>query len=49
MSEFYSFYFNGQKYYTNQPINLKELLNYFNYKTSLFVIEYNNFFCNKNE
>ncbi len=49
MSEFYSFYFNGQKYYTNQPINLKELLNYFNYKTSLFVIEYNNFICNKNE
>ena len=39
------------------PITMKEssifrridLLNYFNYQPSLFVIEYNNFICNKNE
>lgn len=49
MSKLNNFYFNGQEYCTNQPINLLDLLNYFNYQPSLFVIEYNNFICNKNE
>jgi thiamine biosynthesis protein ThiS len=41
------FLLNGQKYYTNQPINLFNLVNYFNYDNSLLVVEYNNLICNK--
>lgn len=41
------FLLNGQKYYTNQPINLFNLVNYFNYNNSLLVVEYNNLICNK--
>ena len=49
MPEIKKFYFNGQEYYTNEVIRLNDLLNYFNYKSQLFVIEYNNFICNKNK
>ena len=28
-------------------ITLSDLINYFNYNTSLFVLEYNNLICNK--
>jgi thiamine biosynthesis protein ThiS len=41
------FLLNGQKYYTNQPINLLNLVHYFNYDNSLLVVEYNNLICNK--
>ena len=41
------FLLNGQRYYTNQPINLLNLVNYFNYNNSLLVVEYNNLICNK--
>jgi thiamine biosynthesis protein ThiS len=41
------FLLNGQKYYTNQHINLLNLVNYFNYNNSLSVVEYNNLICNK--
>ena len=41
------FLLNGQKYYTNQHINLLDLINYFNYDRSLLVVEYNNLICNK--
>jgi len=49
MCKFINFYFNGQEYITNQSITLNDLLYYFNYNTSLFVVEYNNFICNKLE
>ena len=49
MHEIKNFYFNGQEYYTNHVIRLNDLLNYFNYNSQLFVIEYNNFICNKNK
>ena len=42
-----TFFFNGEEYYTNSPISLLELLNYFDYSSSLFVVEYNNFICDK--
>ena len=41
------FVLNGQKYYVTKSINLLDLLNYFNYNSSLLVLEYNNFVCNK--
>jgi len=49
MSEKVTFFFNGQEYYTNHTITLKQLLIYFSYRSNLFVIEYNNFICNNTE
>lgn len=42
-----TFFVNGQEYYTTNTINLCDLLNYFNYNSSLLVLEYNNFICNR--
>nr|YP_010021051.1 thiS [Chaetoceros muellerii]QOK36070.1 thiS [Chaetoceros muellerii] len=42
------FFFNGKEYYITTSISLNDLLNYFNYNSSIFVVEYNNFICNKN-
>ena len=47
MIQINQFLLNGQKYYTNQPINLFNLVDYFNYNNSLLVVEYNNLICNK--
>ena len=47
MIQINKFLLNGQKYYTNQHINLLDLINYFNYDRSLLVVEYNNLICNK--
>ena len=47
MSKDKTFFFNGEKYLIRQKINLLELINYFNYNTSLLVLEYNNLICNK--
>ena len=43
------FFVNGQEYYTYDSITLHDLLGYFNYTTSLFVLEHNNSICSKNE
>ena len=44
-----TFFFNGEQYYLSQTISLKQLIEYFAYKSTLFVVEYNNFICNKNK
>jgi sulfur carrier protein len=41
------FQLNGKKYFTNDDISLLDLIHYFNYNSSLLVLEYNNFICNK--
>lgn len=41
------FFLNGQQYYTKQNLSILELIKYFNYNTSLLVLEYNNFIYNK--
>jgi sulfur carrier protein len=41
------FFLNGQKYLTKSELTLLDLINYFNYNTSLFVLEYNSLICNK--
>ena len=41
------FFLNGDKYSIKNKITLLELINYFNYNTSLLVLEYNNSICNK--
>lgn len=47
MKNIISFSLNGEIYYTNKMINLFELINYFQYKDSLLVLEYNKLICNK--
>jgi sulfur carrier protein len=42
-----NFFLNGDKYYIKDQITLLELINYFNYNTSLLVLEYNNSICHK--
>jgi thiamine biosynthesis protein ThiS len=49
MENLITFFFNGEEYYTNQTIRLNELIEYFAYQSTLFVVEYNNFICNKNK
>jgi thiamine biosynthesis protein ThiS len=42
-----NFFLNGEKYWTNDCITILQLINYFNYNSSLLVLEYNNSICNK--
>jgi len=44
-----AFHFNGQEYSTAELITLSDLLNYFGYKSVLFVLEHNDYICNKSE
>ena len=43
------FFLNGYKFYTINDLTINDVLKYFNYENSLFVIEYNNLICDKNE
>lgn len=49
MSNLKYFILNGQKYCTESDITLFELINYFNYNSSLLVLEYNNLICPKQD
>lgn len=46
MSKFKFFFVNGRKFYTEQNITISQLIKYFNYNTSLLVLEHNNLICN---
>jgi len=41
------FTLNGQDYFTDSNLTIFELINYFNYNSSLLVLEYNNLICAK--
>lgn len=43
------FFLNGQKFSVNAKLRISDILYYFNYKNSLFVIEYNNLICDQKE
>ena len=45
MSKSKSFFLNGDKYYIENEVTLLQLITYFNYNTSLLVLEYNNLIC----
>ena len=45
MSKLHYFNLNGQKYGTDNSLTLLELIKYFNYNTTLLVLEYNNLIC----
>jgi sulfur carrier protein len=47
MSKLKHFILNGYDYYTEHEFTIFELINYFNYNTSLLVLEYNNLICDK--
>jgi len=42
-------FINGHEFFINKDLTINQILEYFNYKNSLFVIEYNNLICDKNE
>jgi thiamine biosynthesis protein ThiS len=42
------FFLNGEQYYTTSRLTLLNIIKYFHYSTSFFVVEYNNLICNKN-
>jgi sulfur carrier protein len=43
------FFVNGHQFYTNSTITLSDLIYYFNYTKSIFVLEYNNSICEKTQ
>nr|YP_009093224.1 thiamine biosynthesis protein S [Roundia cardiophora]AIR75897.1 thiamine biosynthesis protein S [Roundia cardiophora] len=47
MKKMKTFFLNGEEYCTLEAFNLSELIAYFNYNSSLLVLEYNNFICTK--
>lgn len=47
MSKIIEFFLNGQKYYIQDKITIFDLISYFDYNTSLLVLEHNNLICTK--
>lgn len=47
MKEGKKFFLNGEVFFSNKILNLSDILSYFNYNSSLLVIEYNHFICPK--
>ena len=47
MNNSIKFVLNGQRYFTNKFINLKDIVTYFDYNPSLLVIEHNGYVCPK--
>lgn len=41
------FFLNGSQFSSNKDLTLNDIIDYFNYKNSLFVIEYNNLICDR--
>jgi len=41
------FFLNGHKYFTSSKLTILEVVDYFNYNSSLLVLEYNSLICNK--
>ncbi len=49
MKEAKTFFLNGEEYFSDKIINLLEIISYFNYNSSLLVLEYNSFICPKKD
>jgi thiamine biosynthesis protein ThiS len=43
------FFLNGQEYFIKSPVTLLEIIDYFNYNSSLLVLEYNSRICYKKD
>ena len=44
-----TFFLNGKKFLIKKNITLKEIINYFDYSTSIYIVEYNNLICSKDK
>ena len=40
-----NFYLNGEKFFSGDILNLSNIITYFDYNSSLLVLEYNHFIC----
>ena len=49
MKETKIFFLNGEEFFSDKVINLSDIIKYFNYNSSLLVLEYNNFICPKKD
>ena len=47
MTETKKFFLNGEEFFSDKVINLLHIIEYFNYNSSLLVLEYNHFICPK--
>jgi len=47
MKETKKFFLNGEEFFITTDLTLLEIINYFNYNSSLLVLEYNNLICPK--
>jgi thiamine biosynthesis protein ThiS len=47
MKETKIFFLNGEEFFSDKAINLSDIIGYFNYNSSLLVLEYNYFICPK--
>jgi sulfur carrier protein ThiS len=47
MKETKRFFLNGEEFFSNKVLNLLDVIQYFNYNSSLLVLEYNHFICPK--
>lgn len=47
MNQIKQFLLNGETYYIQENINIFDLLTYFNYNSTLLVLEYNKSICDK--
>jgi len=41
------FFLNGEEFFSDKILKLIDIINYFNYNSSLLVLEYNHFICPK--
>ena len=44
-----TFFLNGKKFLIKKNITLKEIINYFNYNKSLYIVEHNNIICHSDK
>lgn len=42
-----NFFLNGEEFFSDKVITLSNVIEYFNYNSSLLVLEYNHFICPK--
>ena len=47
MNETKKFFLNGEEFFSTTALTLLEIVNYFNYNSSLLVLEYNHLICSK--
>ena len=47
MKETKKFFLNGEEFFSDKILSLSDIIQYFNYNSSLLVLEYNHFICSR--